>query len=179
MLYVDGTMYFHGPGEGQGAVQDNAMITLTSKGDAIATGDVLYKTEPVTVPLDTLVPGVGNQVLGIFTGSGSFITQNTQADQNIQVDGSIATILPGHPPSCDGHNGGQLSYGHVNTINNVGGMVQSCIYAADVNAENTWFDRRFTARPGFAPPWFPQTALTIGGPSNSNPQPASYQRIHG
>jgi Tfp pilus assembly protein PilX len=177
MLYVDGTMYFHGPGEGLGAIQDNAMITLTANGDAIATGDVLYKTEPVTVPLDTLVPGVGNQVLGIYTSTGSFITQDTQADQNIQVDGSIATILPGSPPSCNGHSGGQLSYGHINTINNVGGMVQSCIYAADVNAENTWFDRRFTARPGFAPPWFPQTTLTLGGPSNSNPQPPSYQRI--
>jgi Tfp pilus assembly protein PilX len=177
MIYVDGTMYFHGPGEGLGAVQNDAMITLTSNGDAIATGDVLYKTEPVTVPLDTLVPGVGNQVLGIYTGTGSFITQDTQADQNIQVDGSIATILPGQPPNCDGHNGGQLSYGHINTINNVGGMIQSCIYAADVNAENTWFDRRFTARPGFAPPWFPQTSLTLGGPLNSNPQAPTFQRI--
>jgi Tfp pilus assembly protein PilX len=177
MVYVDGTMYFHGPGEGQGAIQDNAMITLTSNGDAIATGDVLYKTEPVTVPLDTLVPGVGNQVLGIFTPTGSFITQDAQADQNIQVDGSIATILPGSPPNCDGHNGGQLSYGHINTINNVGGMIQSCIYAADVNAENTWFDRRFTARPGFAPPWFPQTSLTLGGPQNSNASLLPPQRI--
>lgn len=177
MLYVDGTMYFHGPGEGLGAIQDNAMITLTANGDAIATGDVLYKTEPVTVPLDTLVPGVGNQVLGIYTSTGSFITQDTQADQNIQVDGSIATILPGQPPACNGHSGGQLSYGHINTINNVGGMVQSCIYAADVNAENTWFDRRFTARPGFAPPWFPQTTLTVGGAANSNPQLPSFQRI--
>ncbi len=177
MVYVDGTMYFHGPGEGLGAIQNDAMITLTANSDAIATGDVLYKTEPVTVPLDTLVPGVGNQVLGIYTSSGSFITQDTQADQNIQVDGSIATILPGQPPACDGHSGGQLSYGHINTINNVGGMIQSCIYGADVNAENTWFDRRFTARPGFAPPWFPQTTLTLGGPLNSNPQPPTYQRI--
>jgi hypothetical protein len=177
MVYVDGTMYFHGPGEGLGAIQDNAMITLTANGDAIATGDVLYKTEPVTVPLDTLVPGVGNQVLGIYTGSGSFITQDTQADQNIQVDGSIATILPGQPPNCDGHNGGQLSYGHINTINNVGGMIQSCIYGADVNAENTWFDRRFTARPGFAPPWFPQTSLTLGGPQNSNPELPKFSRL--
>ncbi len=176
MVYVDGTMYFHGPGEGLGAIQDNAMITLTANGDAIATGDVLYKTEPVTVPLDTLVPGVGNQVLGIYTATGNFVTQNTQADQNIQVDGSIATILPGSPPACNGE-GGQKSIGHVNTINNVGGMVQSCIYSADVNAENTWFDRRFTARPGFAPPWFPQTTLTLGGPQNSNPQPPTFQRI--
>jgi hypothetical protein len=177
MVYVDGTMYFHGPGEGLGAIQNDAMITLTANGDAIATGDVLYKTEPVTVPLDTLVPGVGNQVLGIYTSTGSFITQDTQADQNIQVDGSIATILPGQPPACDGHSGGQLSYGHINTINNVGGMIQSCIYGADVNAENTWFDRRFTARPGFAPPWFPQTTLTLGGPLNSNPQPPTFQRV--
>jgi hypothetical protein len=165
MVYVNGTMYFQGPGEGLGAVQDNAMITLATSGDAIATGDVLYKTEPVTVPQDALIPAAANmnQVLGIFTANGNFITQDTQADQNIEVDGSIATISASESLSCNG-TGGQLSYGHINTFNNVGGMEQSCIYAADVNTENTWFDRRFTSRPNFAPPWFPSTQVTTGGP---------------
>ncbi len=72
MIYVDGTMYFHGPGEGLGAVQNDAMITLTSNGDAIATGDVLYKTEPVTVPHDALVPGVGKPGLGDLHRHGQF-----------------------------------------------------------------------------------------------------------
>jgi hypothetical protein len=175
MVYVDGTMTFHGPGEGQGAVQDNAMITLTSAGDAIATGDVLYKTEPVTIPQDTLVSSAANmnQVLGIYTATGNFITQDTQADQNIEVDGSIATISQADSANgCSSGKGGQLSYGHINTFNNVGGMIQSCIYAADVNTENTWFDRRYTARTGFAPPWFPSTTITTGGalPTNATPQ---------
>jgi len=171
MMYVDGTMYFQGPGEGQGAVQDNAMITLTSAGDAIATGDVLYKTEPVTIPQDTLIPTVTNmnQVLGIYTATGNFITQDTQSDQNIEIDGSIATISQADSANnCASGKGGQLSYGHINTFNNVGGMIQSCIYAADVDTENTWFDRRFTARPNFAPPWFPSTTITIGGALPTN-----------
>jgi len=178
MVYVNGTMTFHGPGEGQGAIQDNAMITLTANGDVIATGDVLYKTEPVSIPQDALIPAVQNmnQVLGIFTATGNFITADTQADQNIEVDGSIATISASESVSCNG-TGGQLSYGHINTINNVGGMAQSCIYAADVNAENTWFDRRFTARPNFAPPWFPSTQITTGGALPANPGLPTAQRI--
>ena len=184
MVYVDGQMTIHGPGEGQGAVQDNAMITLTAYGDVVATGDVLYKTEPVTIPSDTLVPATStnpmNQVLGIFTAHGNFVTQDSQADQNIQVDGSIATISSLESAGCGtdpSNGGGQTSIGHINTFNNVGGMVQSCIYAADVNAENTWFDRRFTARPGFMPPWFPSTTITNGGPLPSNPGTPTAQRV--
>jgi Tfp pilus assembly protein PilX len=179
MVYVDGTMYFHGPGEGQGAIQDNAMITLTAYGDAIATGDVLYKTEPVSIPQDALIPAAANmnQVLGIFTAVGNFITQTNQADQNIEVDGSIATISTADSANnCAAGKGGQLSYGHINTFNNVGGMIQSCIYGADINAENTWFDRRFTARNGFAPPWFPSTSITTGGALPANPTP-QVQRV--
>ena len=171
MVYVDGTMTFHGPGEGVGAIQDNAMITLAANGDVIATGDVIYKTEPVTIPQDTLIPAAANmnQVLGIFTANGNFITADTQADQNIEIDGTIATISASESANnCASGKGGQLSYGHINTINNVGGMAQSCIYAADVNAENTWFDRRYTARPNFAPPWFPSTTITTGGALPTN-----------
>jgi hypothetical protein len=173
MVYVDGTVTVHGPGEGLGAVQDNAMISITANGDIIATGDVLYKTEPVSIPQDTLIPSATNmnQVLGLFTATGNFITQDTQADQNIEVDASIATISAADVANnCASGKGGQLSYGHINTFNNVGGMAQSCIYAADVNTENTWFDRRFTARPNFAPPWFPSTTVTTGGPLPVNSQ---------
>ena len=132
MVYVDGTMTIHGPGEGQGAIQDNAMINITANGDIIATGDVLYKTEPVSIPQDTLIPAAANmnQVLGLYTAVGNFITQDTQADQNIEVDGSIATISAADSANnCASGKGGQLSYGHINTFNNVGGMIQSCIYA--------------------------------------------------
>jgi hypothetical protein len=178
MVYVDGTMTFHGPGEGLGAIQDNAMITLTANGDVIATGDVIYKTEPVSIPQDALIPAAANmnQVLGIFTATGNFITADTQADQNIEVDGTIATIAASESASCNG-TGGQLSYGHINTINNVGGMAQSCIYSEDVHAENTSIDRRYTARPNCAPPWFPSTTITTGGALPANAGTPTAQRV--
>jgi hypothetical protein len=156
------------------------MITLAANGDVIATGDVIYKTEPVTIPQDTLIPAAANmnQVLGIFTANGNFITADTQADQNIEIDGTIATISASESANnCSSGKGGQLSYGHINTINNVGGMAQSCIYAADVNAENTWFDRRYTARPNFAPPWFPSTTITSGGALPTNTTSPHAQRV--
>jgi len=28
-----------------------------------------------------------------------------------------------------------------------------------MSTENTYFDRRFTSKPGFAPPWFPSTQV--------------------
>ncbi len=189
MVYVDGNITgLTGPGEGQGAIQDNAMITLTAAGSVTATGDVLYKTEPVTytqnqivpgsnppccsgTPMDTLIPGVQNmnQVLGIYTATGNFDLANTQGDQNIQIDGSIATLSQQDSSNCNGSDGGFLNTGgHINAFNNVGGQIQSCIYGADINVENIWFDRRFTARAGFAPPWFPSTSIQQGGPLPTN-----------
>ena len=189
MVYVNGNITgLSGPGQGQGAIQDNAMITLTAAGNVTATGDVLYKTEPVTytqnqivpgsnpaccsgTPMDTLIPGVKNmnQVLGIYTATGNFDLANTQGNQNIQVDGSIATISQQDSSNCSGSDGGfRNTGGHINAFNNVGGQIQSCIYTADISVENVWFDRRFTARAGFAPPWFPSTSIQQGGPLPTN-----------
>jgi hypothetical protein len=165
------------------------MITITALDNITATGDVLYKTEPVTDAanevvtgtnppccagdqVDTLIPSVENmnQVLGIFTATGNFTVQSTYANSNIQVDGSIATISQQASSGCNqgSGTGGFLANGFVNTFNNVGGQIQSCIYSADIDTENVWFDRRFTARPGFAPPWFPSTTLSVGGALPSN-----------
>ena len=192
MLYDDGNITsLSGPGQGQAAIQDNAMITITALDNITATGDVLYKTEPVTdtqneivagtnppccsgTPVDTMVPSVENmnQVLGIFTATGNFTVQSTYSNSNIQVDGSIATISATASSGCNqgSGTGGFLANGFVNTFNNVGGQIQSCIYSADIDTENGWFDRRYTARPNFAPPWFPSTTLTTGGalPTNIN-----------
>jgi Tfp pilus assembly protein PilX len=190
MLYDDGSITsLSGPGQGQAAIQDNAMITITALDNITATGDVLYKTEPVTdtqneivpgtspaccsgTPIDTLIPSAENmnQVLGIFTAQGNFTVQSNYANSNIQVDGSIATISQAASGSCNqgSGTGGFLANGFVNTFNNVGGQIQSCIYSADIDTENVWFDRRFTARPGFAPPWFPSTSLSVGGALPTN-----------
>ena len=181
MLYDDGSITsLSGPGQGLAAIQNNAMITITALNNVTATGDVLYATEPVTDtqnqivagtnpaccngdPVDTLIPSVENmnQVLGIFTALGNFSVNSTYANKNIEVDGSIATISQQASSSCNGSTGGFT--GSANTFNNVGGQIQSCIYSAGINTENIWFDRRFTARPGFAPPWFPSTSLSVGG----------------
>jgi hypothetical protein len=172
-VYVDGPVTVHGPGQNQAAVQDNAMIGITANGDITATADVLYKTEPVTIPQDAIVPATStnpmNQVLGLFTANGNFNTLTTQT--NIEVDASIATVSSTESANCNAGKGGQVSSSTINTFNNVGGMIQSCIFPAPITTENTWYDRRFKARPGFAPPWFPSTQVQQGGalPVNTVP----------
>jgi Tfp pilus assembly protein PilX len=172
-VYVDGGVTIHGPAQGQAAVQDNAMIGVTANGDITATADILYKTEPVTIPQDTLVPATStnpmNQVLGLFTANGNFNTNTSQT--NIEVDASIATVSSSESANCSAGKGGQVSSSVINTFNNVGGMIQSCIFPAPITTENTWYDRRFKNRPGFAPPWFPSTTVTQGGalPVNTVP----------
>jgi Tfp pilus assembly protein PilX len=179
MLYVDGAITsLKGPGAGQAAVQDGSQITITAKNDVTVTGDVLYKTEPVTTtqnqivpgttpaccsgsPVDTLIPGHdNNQVLGIFTATGNFNLNTTQT--NIQVDGAIALISQG------GTGGFKNTGSAINTFTNVGGQTQNSIYNAAIATQNVYFDRRFTNRPGFAPPWFPSTTMTTGGAAASN-----------
>ena len=179
MLYVDGAITgLKGPGVGQAAIQDGAQITITAKNDVTVTGDVLYKTEPVTTtqnqivpgttpaccngsPLDTLIPGHDmDQVLGIFTSTGNFNLNTTQT--NIQVDGAIATI------SQTGHGGIKNTGSSINTFNNVGSQTQNSVYSAAIATQNIYFDRRFTNRPGFAPPWFPSTTMTTGGVASTN-----------
>jgi hypothetical protein len=172
-VYVDGAITIHGPAQGQAAVQDNAMIGITANGNITATADVLYKTEPVTIPQDAIVPATStnpmNQVLGLFTANGNFVTNTSQT--NIEVDASIATVSSTESANCSAGKGGQTSVTTINTFNNVGGMIQSCIFPAPITTENTWYDRRFKARPGFAPPWFPSTQVQQGGalPVNTVP----------
>jgi Tfp pilus assembly protein PilX len=181
MLYVDGAITgLTGPAQGQAAIQDGAQITIAAKNDVTVTGDVLYKTEPVTTtqnqvvpgttpaccngsPTDTLIPGHdNNQVLGIFTATGNFNLNTHQSGGNIQVDGAIATISQG------GTGGFKNTGPAINTFNNVGSQTQNSIYSAAINTENIYFDRRFTNRPGFAPPWFPETTITTGGSLSTN-----------
>src|SRR5205814_8297611 len=53
MLYVDGNITaLKGPGEGQGAINDGTALTITATNNVAITGDIRYKTEPVTT-----VPG--------------------------------------------------------------------------------------------------------------------------
>ena len=76
MLYVDGNITaLKGPGEGQGAINDGTALTITATNNVAITGDIRYKTEPVTTVPGTspaLITGADHgQVLGIFTATGT------------------------------------------------------------------------------------------------------------
>ena len=173
MLYVDGNIGnqnntgLSGPGQGVAAIQDGAAVTITAKGEIDVTGDVLYKTEPVTLtqnqiagtPADTLIPGNDKgQVLGLFTATGDIAEYNQQANSNIEIDASLAMI-------SQGGSGGWINDGNaINTITVVGGRVANAAKVCNCTTRNIFFDRRF-AQGNFAPPWFPSTTIT---PTNTN-----------
>jgi len=188
MLYVDGTITgLSGPGQGIPAVQDGSQITIVAKGNIDITGDVIYKTEPVTTtdnqivpgtnpaccngdPVATLIPGNDkNQVLGMFTANGNINLMSPYSNNNLQVDGSLAPLqqTSQYCFTCSGF---------INTFNNVGGQIQSGICGCDMDTENTYFDRRFTSRTGFVTPWFPSTTITSTGAAPAVPKP-TIQRV--
>jgi Tfp pilus assembly protein PilX len=168
MLYVDGNISaLTGPSSGA-AIQNGSGITVAAANDITITGNILYKTEPVTMtqnqipntPADTLIPGSNNgQVLGIFTANGNVNLNVPTSGQNLEIDASIATI------SKNG-SGGIVNTGNaINTLNIVGGRIQNSIQNINSTTRNVFFDRRFT-QGNFAPPWFPSTTVT-GAASDS------------
>jgi Tfp pilus assembly protein PilX len=168
MLYVDGTIGnnnntgLSGPGQGVAAIQNGAAITITASGNIDVTGDILYKTEPVTEtqnqipgdPADTLIPGNNSgQVLGLFTATGNIAEYNQQSNGNIEIDASLAMI-------SQGGSGGWVNNGNaINTLTLVGGRVASQAMVCNCNSRNIYFDQRF-AQGNFAPPWYPSTTVT-------------------
>jgi len=183
MIYVDGAITgMSGPGEGVGAIQDGAAVTIVALNDINITGDVDYKTEPVTVTQNqipglpnvaTLIPGNDhNQDLGIFTANGNIILSSPYSDDNLEVDGAQAVI----GTNCASWSCGFLVNGCINTFNNVGGQMQTNIFGACLNTENTYYDRRYTSRPGFGPPWFPSTTITNTSSTTTTPPTLTTQR---
>jgi Tfp pilus assembly protein PilX len=179
MLYVDGNITsLSGPGQGKPAIQDGTALTVTAANNVTVTGDILYKTEPVTqtqnqipgTPADTLIPGNDNkQVFGIFTNTGDVQLNNSQSNGNLEIDGSVATI------SQNG-SGGLVNTGNgINTLTIVGGRIQNQIKNINSTTRNVFFDRRF-AQNGFAPPWFPSTTVSTNGSESAN-LTSSVQRV--
>ena len=165
MLYDNGNITsLSGPGQGLPAIQDASAVTITAASNVTVTGDILYKTEPVTVtqnqipgqPADTLIPGHDSgQALGIFTATGDVQLNNKQANGNLEIDASLATISAGGT-------GGLTNVGStINTLTIVGGRIQNSIKNINATTRNVFFDRRFSQN-GFAPPWFPSTTVTLG-----------------
>jgi len=173
MLYVDGAISsLSGPSSGA-AIQDNSELTVVANGNITVTGNITYKTDPVTTsanqyvnstcctssPIDTLIPAYQNmnQVLGIFTSTGNFILSPTTNGANIEVDASIAMISQA---GVTNSNIGHMATGNsVGTFTNIGGRIENRAHSVSMNKSNVLFDRRFTARSGFAPPWFPSTSV--------------------
>ena len=170
MLYVDGSINsLSGPGQGQAAIQDTSAMTITAADNVVVTGDVLYKTPPVTTTqnetvngvtypnVDTLIPGNNNgQVLGIFTASGNVQMNDKQSNGNIELDASIAMISQGGSGGWSGTSGNNM-----NTVTLVGGRIANIAKACYCNSRNLYFDQRFAAG-AFSPPWFPSTTLATG-----------------
>lgn len=165
MLYVNGSISsLSGPSQGVAAIQDHTAVTITAANNVAITGDLLYKTPPVTItqnqipgtPADTLIPGNNNgQVLGVFTATGDIQLNNRQSNGNLEIDASLATI-------SQGGTGGLVNTGSaINTLNIVGGRIQNNIKNIGATTRNVFFDRRFGQN--FAPPWFPSTTITLGG----------------
>jgi hypothetical protein len=107
--------------------------------------------------------------MGIFTSTGDIQLKNSQANGNLEIDGSLATI------SQNG-TGGIVNVGNsINTLTVVGGRIQNQIKNINSTTRNVFFDGRFGSN-GFAPPWFPSTTVAPG----SSAPPAltsSVQRI--
>ena len=120
---------------------------------------------------DTIVNATYNanatNVLGVYTNSGNIVLSSPYSDKNLEVDGSLAAVgTSGSGGTCNSSTCGFLVNGSINTFTNVGGQSQSNIFGANMNTQNTYYDRRFSAWSGFSPPFFP-------GISNSSSYSAS------
>jgi hypothetical protein len=175
MIYVNDDVSVTGPSSGA-AIQNNSMVTLTANGNITQTGNLLYATEPVTTtqnqvvnstccngdPIDTLIPANQNmnQVLGLFTATGQFQLQAPSNNANMETDASIA-MISSSPTGSSGKFATVGSYG-VGTWTNIGGRAENSINGVSINQSNVYYDKRFTSRNNFYPPWFPETVVTEG-----------------
>ena len=172
MLYVDGAIGsssgsnptgLSGPGQGAVGIQNGVQLSVVANGDINVTGDLIYATEPVSKNTsDTLVtsPSIPTQVLGLFTQSGNLVLNSNYSNNNLEIDASMAAI--GTTSSCPSSTCGLETPNGINTLTIVGGRIEGNAHGVSINTSNTYFDRRFTSVPGFAPPWFPSTTVSLG-----------------
>jgi len=98
MLYVNGNINsLSGTAEGAPGIQDGSQVTITAAANITVTGDILYKSQPIDMPGDTISATGGDtrQALGIFTANGDVQLNNQQADKTLTIDASIATLRDG------------------------------------------------------------------------------------
>ena len=173
MLYVQGDVTgMSGPAQGSPAIQDGSAVTVTASGDVTITGDLLYKTPPVTktanelpccpgTPPGTPIPNNNNgQVLGVFTATGDIQLDNNQSPNVMEIDASLATL-------SQGGTGGVINIGsRIQQLDIVGGRIQNNIKSINSDTRNVIYDRRFAG--GLAPPWFPSTTVAPPGVVTAN-----------
>lgn len=162
MIYVDGTVTgLSGPGQGTASLQDYYATTIAANGNIDVNGDLIYNHEPVTLnSSDTLIAGNDyNQVLGLFTANGDIVWSSSYSNHNVEIDASMAALNSSCTSSSSQSICGFATSGTVGTVTIVGGRIESNAHSVSLNAVNTYFDRRFTSRQGFAPPWFPSTTI--------------------
>lgn len=164
LVYVSGTITGL-----QGTVQNNTGLTIAAGGNVDITGNVTYAQEPVSVPADTLNTSTNAGVLGVYTATGNIVLSSPYSNKNLEVDGSLAAI----GGSCANNSCGFTVSGSINTFNNVGGQIQTNIFAANMSAENTYYDQRFGS---MAPPWFPTAVPQAGAPALPSFEGASVSR---
>jgi Tfp pilus assembly protein PilX len=185
MLYVDGNITgLSGPGQGSAAINDGTALTVTAAKNVTLTGDLLYKSPPVTLtangstPADTLIPANDHgQTLGIFTAGGDIILNDKQVNPStgkfdgiMEIDASLATI------SAGGTGGLTNPNAQIQQLTIVGGRIQNNIKNINTVTRNVLFDVRY-ANGQFSPPWFPSTAVTLGGLLSANFDPPKVQRL--
>ena len=167
MVYVDGTIGLNGtglqgPGQGQAGIQNGYAMTISGGSDIDITGDLVYKSEPVTLnSSDTLIPANNyGQVLGVFTANGNIVLSSPYGNGNLETDASLAAINGCSATgtcSLGSSSYGFATNGNINTWNIVGGRIESYAHGVNISTGNTYFDRRFLN--GLAPPWFPSTTV--------------------
>jgi len=178
MLYVNGSITsLSGPGQGMAGINDYTALTITSAGNVTVTGDLLYKSPPVTLaasgstPIDSLIAGNDHkQTLGIFTASGDIQMNNKQPVATLEIDASLAAISAGGT-------GGLINTGSaLSKLVIVGGRIQSQIDNINATTRNVMFDVRYSGGT-FAPPWFPSTTVSVTGQKSATWGTASAQRL--
>jgi Tfp pilus assembly protein PilX len=183
MLYVDGKITgLSGPGQGKAGIQDYSQITVAAASDINITGDLIYAHPPVTLnAADTLIAnqydsggkqiaGDFNSVLGIFTSKGNINLSSPYSNGNLETDASMAAI---NSDSSWCNSNSKCGFGtpsdNINVWTILGGRIESFAHSVSISQGNTYFDRRFTARAGFAPPWFPSTTIPLVDITNAAP----------
>lgn len=159
-----------------GTVQDKTAMTIAGDANITISGNVKYKTPPINMPADTVNDANNNgQALGIFTPNGDIRFNGAGSSNSLEIDASLAAI--GGAGTGGLVNLNTNSSNPLGTLTIVGGRIQSQIKNINTTTRNVFFDRRF-GKNGFAPPWFPSTALAPPANQNTaNMAPATVQRL--